>query len=74
MNYLEEYDETDPISIETYAKRLIGKTFASVITMGSGGNGGMFGPSVIVGGLLGFVFAFGLHSRCCLPQPGLQPV
>ena len=22
MNYLEEYDETDPISIETYAKRL----------------------------------------------------
>ena len=30
INYLEEYDETDPISIETYAKRLIGKTFADV--------------------------------------------
>ena len=30
MDYLEEYDETDPISIETYAKRLIGKTFADV--------------------------------------------
>lgn len=30
MNYLEEYNETDPISIETYAKRLIGKTFADV--------------------------------------------
>ena len=30
MNYLEEYDETNPISIETYAKRLIGKTFADV--------------------------------------------
>ena len=30
MNYLEEYDETDPISIETYAKKLIGKTFADV--------------------------------------------
>ena len=30
MNYFEEYDETDPISIETYAKRLIGKTFADV--------------------------------------------
>ncbi len=26
MNYLEEYDEMDPISIETYAKvKLIGK-------------------------------------------------
>lgn len=29
-DYLEEYDETDPISIETYAKRLIGQTFADV--------------------------------------------
>lgn len=40
---------------------LIGKTFASIITMGSGGNGGMFGPSVVVGGLLGFVFSFGMN-------------
>ncbi len=30
--------------------------------MGSGGNGGMFGPSVVVGGLLGFVFSFGLNQ------------
>ena len=30
INYLEEYDETDPISIETYAKGLTGKTFADV--------------------------------------------
>ena len=30
MNHLEEYDETNPISIETYAKKLIGKTFADV--------------------------------------------
>lgn len=27
---MKEYDETDPISIETYAKKLIGKTFADV--------------------------------------------
>ncbi|MEO8824002.1 MAG: chloride channel protein [Ginsengibacter sp.] len=40
---------------------LIGKTFACIITMGSGGNGGMFGPSVVVGGLLGFAFSFGLN-------------
>jgi len=44
------------------ALSLIGKTFASIITMGSGGNGGMFGPSVVVGGLLGFVFSFGLNQ------------
>lgn len=41
---------------------MVGKTFASVITMASGGNGGMFGPSVVVGGLMGFVFSFGLNQ------------
>ena len=41
---------------------MIGKTFASVITMASGGNGGMFGPTVVVGGLFGFVFAFGFNQ------------
>lgn len=41
---------------------LIGKSLACIITLGSGGNGGMFGPSVVVGGLLGFVFAFGLNQ------------
>ncbi len=41
---------------------VVGKTFACIITMGSGGNGGMFGPSVVVGGLVGFVFAFGLNQ------------
>ncbi len=40
---------------------LVAKTIGSVVTMSSGGNGGMFGPSVVVGGLLGFVFAFGLN-------------
>lgn len=41
---------------------LLGKTWGCSITMGSGGNGGMFGPSVGVGGLLGFVFAFTLNQ------------
>lgn len=41
---------------------MIGKTFASVITMASGGNGGMFGPTVVVGGLFGFVFAYGFNQ------------
>ncbi len=44
------------------ALSMVGKAFASVITMASGGNGGMFGPSVVVGGLLGFVFAFGINQ------------
>lgn len=44
------------------ALSMVGKTFACIITMASGGNGGMFGPSVGVGGLFGFVFAFGLNQ------------
>lgn len=44
------------------ALSVVGKSFASVITMASGGNGGMFGPTVVVGGLFGFVFAFGLNQ------------
>ena len=32
------------------------KVFASAITVGSGGNGGIFGPSLFVGALLGFIF------------------
>lgn len=40
---------------------MLGKTVASIVTLSCGGNGGMFGPSVIVGGLLGFVFAYGLN-------------
>ena len=31
MNYLEPYDKTNPLSIEQYAQRLIGKTFQEVI-------------------------------------------
>lgn len=40
---------------------MLGKTLACMVTMSSGGNGGMFGPSVVVGGLSGFVFAYGLN-------------
>lgn len=41
---------------------LIAKTYGCIITMSSGGNGGMFGPSVVIGGLLGFIFAFGINQ------------
>lgn len=41
---------------------LLAKTLGSVLTLRTVGNGGMFGPSVGVGGLLGFLFAFGLNQ------------
>ena len=31
MSYFEEYDKTNPLSIENYAQKLIGKTFQDVI-------------------------------------------
>ncbi len=37
------------------------KSIAAGITLGSGGNGGNFAPSLFVGAYLGFVFAFFLH-------------
>src|SRR3546814_7008972 len=35
---------------------------AAGIAIGAGGNGGLFGPSLVTGGLLGFVFAFALNQ------------
>ncbi|SKB55758.1 chloride channel protein, CIC family [Parapedobacter luteus] len=37
------------------------KSFAALITLSSGGNGGVFGPSLVMGGLLGFAFAYGIN-------------
>lgn len=36
------------------------KVFATGVTIGSGGNGGNFAPSLFVGAYLGFVFSYGL--------------
>jgi chloride channel protein, CIC family len=41
---------------------LFAKAFATVITLTAGGNGGTFGPSLIIGGLIGFVFAFSINQ------------
>lgn len=61
-SFFSEYQQYTWILLAFAALTVIGKTFGCVITMSSGGNGGMFGPSVVVGGLLGFVFAFGLNQ------------
>lgn len=41
---------------------LFAKSFASLFTLNSGGNGGVFGPSLVMGGLLGFAFAYGINQ------------
>ncbi|MEO8588616.1 MAG: chloride channel protein, partial [Flavobacteriales bacterium] len=37
------------------------KVVATSLTLGSGGNGGMFGPSLFIGGMCGFAFAHGIN-------------
>ncbi len=41
---------------------LFAKSFAALFTINGGGNGGVFGPSLVMGGLLGFAFAFGVNQ------------
>ena len=41
---------------------LFAKSLASLFTLNGGGNGGMFGPSLVMGGLLGFAFAYGINQ------------
>jgi chloride channel protein, CIC family len=41
---------------------LLVKVFATAITIGSGGNGGNFAPSLFVGAYLGFIFSQGLNT------------
>jgi len=41
---------------------IIIKPFASAITIGSGGSGGIFAPSLFLGGVIGFVFSAGLNT------------
>ncbi|MFD2554878.1 chloride channel protein [Sphingobacterium tabacisoli] len=40
---------------------LFAKSLASLFTISGGGNGGVFGPSLVMGGLLGFAFAYGVN-------------
>ncbi|HAT91630.1 MAG TPA: chloride channel protein, partial [Sphingobacterium sp.] len=37
---------------------LFGKSLAALFTLNGGGNGGVFGPSLVMGGLLGFAFSY----------------
>lgn len=41
---------------------IFAKSAATLITLGAGGNGGIFAPSLIMGGLMGFVVAFTVNT------------
>ena len=60
-SFFSSYQDISWVLLCFAAVTIIGKTLASIITVSSGGNGGMFGPSMVVGGLIGFVFSYGLN-------------
>jgi len=41
---------------------IFAKSIATLVTLGAGGNGGIFAPSLIVGGLMGFVVAYSANT------------
>lgn len=50
---------------------LVGKLVATALTLGSGGSGGVFGPSLFLGSMLGG--AFGLVVKAILPNASAPP-
>lgn len=53
--------QSDLIIIVFLALTLLLKAFATSITLSSGGTGGNFAPSLVAGGLLGYLFGFTLE-------------
>ena len=50
---------------------VVGKILATSFTIGSGGSGGVFAPSLVIGGMLGGVYGQGMHAL--LPDLVTQP-
>jgi CIC family chloride channel protein len=56
-----KYQDSTLFLLGFTAVMILVKVFAASITVGSGGNGGIFGPSLFTGSLLGFWFAHGVN-------------
>ncbi|UKT65287.1 chloride channel protein [Pedobacter mucosus] len=54
----EDYSTIPAIVILFTIVTIFMKSLATLITLGAGGNGGTFAPSLIMGGLIGFIFAY----------------
>ncbi|GIV62499.1 MAG: chloride channel protein [Rhodothermaceae bacterium] len=59
------------LPITVMALLALAKIVATSFTIGSGGSGGVFAPSLVIGGMLGGLFGEGLHAL--LPELVAQP-
>ncbi len=57
-----EFESSQWIIIIFLGLTILMKAFATSITLNSGGNGGNFAPSLVAGGLLGYLFGFILET------------
>ncbi|RZJ78748.1 MAG: chloride channel protein [Flavobacterium sp.] len=53
-----EYSTVPALVILFTVVTIFMKSIATLVTLGAGGNGGTFAPSLIMGGLIGFIFAY----------------
>jgi CIC family chloride channel protein len=60
------------LSIAVFAAVALGKILTTSLTIGSGGSGGVFGPSMVIGGSAGA--AMGLLFQYVWPQMNIQPI
>jgi chloride channel protein, CIC family len=58
----ESFKTNNWVLIAFVGATMLTKVFATAITLGSGGNGGNFAPSLFVGSYVGFVFSKALNS------------
>jgi CIC family chloride channel protein len=65
------FGNTDTMSITLLLVIALGKIFTTALTIGSGGSGGVFGPSVVIGGCLGG--AMGQYFHLLWPELVTQP-
>lgn len=56
-----EYKDIGIVVLAYTVLTLFTKSFAALFTLNGGGNGGVFGPSLVMGGLLGFAFSYGVN-------------
>ena len=56
-SFIENYASTEILVITTVSIMILFKILATSITIGSGGMGGVFAPSLFIGSALGYVFA-----------------
>ena len=57
-----EYNDIPWVIVIFTTFTLFAKSAATLVTLSAGGNGGIFAPSLIMGGLIGFLLAFSINT------------